>query len=99
MSEKPYEIVVLGTVGASGKEFAATSLLHSLLNHMAEVQLQMLEAISKKFGHSLEDLVECIRDTPELMNELNKGPGVKEFVEVKYEMKTKSGKKVLIKKS
>lgn len=99
MSEKPYEIVILGSVGPTAAHEAATSLLHSVLNHMAEVQIQMLEAISKKFGHSMEELVECIRDTPDLMNQLNRSPGVKDFVEVKYELKTKSGKKVLIKKS
>ncbi len=99
MSEKPYEIVILGSVSPTAAEGAITSLLHSVLNHMAEVQIQMLEAVSKKFGHSIEELVECIRDTPDLMGQLNKSAGVKEFVEVKYELKTKSGKKVLIKKS
>ncbi len=99
MSEKPYEIVILGSVSPQGPEGASNSLLHSVLNHMADVQIQMLEAISKKFGHSVEELVECIRDTSEIMNRLTKSPTVSDFVEVKYELKTKTGKKVLIKKS
>ena len=90
--EKPYEIVILGDVGCP-KE-AARSLLHSVLNHVADVQIRMLEAISKKFGHSVEDLVECVREDPAVLR-----PGIQEFVEVKYEMKTRTGKKVLIKKS
>ena len=91
---KPYEIVVLGDVahGSPAAE-AHRSLLHSVLNHVADVQIRMLEAISKKFGHSIEDLVECVREDPAILR-----PGIADFVEVKYEMKTKSGKKVLIKK-
>jgi hypothetical protein len=89
---KPYEIVVLGDVGCP-KE-AARSLLHSVLNHVADVQIRMLEAISKKYGHSVEELVECVREDPSVLQ-----PGIKEFVEVKYQLQTKSGKKVLIKKS
>ena len=93
---KPYEIVVLGDINC--EKDAARSLLHSVLNHVADVQILMLEAISKKFGHSVEDLVECLRDSSSVLEVMKSCGGVQEFVETKMEMKTKSGKRVVVKK-
>lgn len=100
MSVPPYEIVIVGEID-SPKD-AIRSLLHSTLTHMAKVQTTMLEVLSRKYGHSVEEMVEVLRDSSEFNpQQLDKYPDVSSFVEtilpVKKEMKTKKGKKVILK--
>lgn len=96
-----YEIVIVGD--ASDPSDAIRTLLHSTLGAVAEIQIRMLEAISKRFGHSIEDLVETIRDyarVPGKQNPVQEGivSGLIAFEE-KIGIKTKSGKKAVIKKT
>ena len=89
-----YEVIIMGDAGCP--QDAARSLLQTTLDHMAEFQVRMLEVISKRFGIPQEALVEAIRDTPEFQKEtLAKEVIAEEIVE--KVLKTKSGKKVIIK--
>jgi hypothetical protein len=109
MAEVPmYELCILGD--SDSPHDAIRSLLHTTLTHMAEFEIRMLGVISKKFGHTVEELVEAIRDAPEfatktLAVEVVKAEIVEKVVpqeknevkEVKKALKTKTGKKVVIK--
>lgn len=89
-----YELIIIGD--AESKEDAARSLLHTTLTHFAEFQVRMLEVVSQRFGITKEALVEAIRDAPEFQKEtLAKEVVTAEIVE--KVLKTKSGKKVIIK--
>lgn len=104
MESKPiYELCILGD--AESPHDAIRSLLHTTLTHMAEFEIRMLGVISKKFGHTIEELVEAIRDAPEFATKTLAVEVVKtEIVEKvvrpvveKKPLKTKTGKKVVIK--
>ncbi len=97
-----YEIIIVGD--ASDPSDAIRSLLHSTLGAVADIQIRMLEAISKRFGHSIEDLVETIRDSERKSDSV--GNPVQEGIaagllvfEEKVGIKTKSGKKAVVKKT
>ena len=94
MSGATYEVVIIGD--ADSPEDAARSLLHTTLTHVAEFQIRMLEVVSRRFGITKEALVEAIRDAPEFQTQsLAKEVVAAEIVE--KVLKTKSGKKVIIK--
>jgi hypothetical protein len=94
MSDTIYEVVIIGN--AESPEDAARSFLHTTLTHFAEFQIRMLEVVSRGFGITKESLVEAIRDAPEFQKEtLEKEVIVAKIVE--KGLKTKSGKKVVIK--
>ncbi len=102
MSLEPYEIVIVGDM--ESPQDAIRSLLHSTLNHVAKMQMTMLEVLASKYGHSVEEMVEVLRDS-EAFNpqKLALNPVAAAFVEklekkeeVK-ELKTKKGKKVILK--
>ena len=89
-----YEVIIMGD--AECPQDAARSLLQTTLDHMAEFQVRMLEVISRRFGITQEALVEAIRDAPEFQKEtLAKEVITEEIVE--KVLKTKSGKKVIVK--
>ncbi len=91
-----YEILVCGPLDSAND--AIHSLLHSTLNHVAKVQLTMLEVLSEKYGHSVEDMVEVLRDSKQFNpQQLALNPVAAKFVEV-AELKTKKGRKVLVSK-
>jgi hypothetical protein len=75
-----YEIVVVGDVDS--KYDALRGLLQATLEHVAEIQTGMLKAISEKFGHSMEELADCVKENDGFVKQL----------------KTKSGRAVVIKK-
>lgn len=94
MSKSTYEVVIIGDSESS--EDAARSLLHTTLTHFAEFQIRILDVVSRRFGITKESLVEAIRDAPEFQKEtLEKEVIVAKIVE--NVLKTKSGKKVVIK--
>ena len=97
---RTFEIVIVGDPNDSND--AIRSLLHSTLGAVADIQIRMLEAISVRFGHSIEDLVECVRDAaakPGAQDPVLEGiaEGVIVFREkVESVIKTKSGKKAVV---
>ena len=94
MSKSTYEVVIIGD--SESPEDAARSLLHTTLTHFAEFQIRILDVVSRRFGITKECLVEAIRDAPEFQKEtLEKEVIVAKIVE--NVLKTKSGKKVVIK--
>jgi hypothetical protein len=102
MSIEPYEIVIVGDIDSPHD--AIRSLLHSTLNHVAKMQMTMLEVLAARYGHSVEEMVEVLRDS-EAFNpqKLALNPVAAAFlekVEDKKEekpLKTKKGKKVILK--
>lgn len=89
-----YEVIIIGD--AECKDDATRSLLHTVLNHVADFQVRMLDVVSQRFGITKEALVEAIRDAPEFQAKaLAKEVVTAEIVE--KVLKTKSGKKVIIK--
>ena len=88
-----YEVAVLGD--ADCPEDAIRSLLHITLTRVADFQVKMLEVIGERFKISMDDMVEAIRDAPSFQAAL-----MGEFAEKVQPllMKTKSGKKVVVKK-
>ncbi len=103
MNPPTYEILVLGDI--CSPDDAIRSLLHSTLTHVAKLQISMLEVLSQKYGHSLEEMIEVLRDSDKFNPQmLALNPVAKAFVEVlppaeekKSELKTKKGKKVILK--
>jgi hypothetical protein len=94
MNTGVYEVIIIGD--SENPEDAARSLLHTTLTHIAEFQIRMLDVVSRKFGITKEALVEAIRDAPEFQKEcLSKEVVAAEIVE--KVLKTKSGKKVIVK--
>jgi hypothetical protein len=91
-----YELVIVGEVG--DPHDAVRSLLHTTLTHMAEFQIRMLEVLSKRFGLKIEDMVEAIRDSQEFATKTLATEVVQSEV-VEKVLKTKKGKKVIIKKA
>ena len=90
-----YELVIVGDSGDPND--AVRSLLHTTLTHVAEFQIRMLEVIGAKFGLKIEDMVEAIRDSQEFATKtLAKEVIQSEIVE--KVLKTKKGKRVIIKK-
>jgi hypothetical protein len=85
-----YEVAVIGDID-SPKE-AIRSLLHTTLTHVADFQVMILDIISKKYGHSLEELVEAVKEDKTFKESLLINPMSVTF------LKTKSGKKVIVKK-
>lgn len=85
-----YEVAVIGDID-SPKE-AIRSLLHTTLTHVADFQVMILDIISKKYGHSLEELVEAVKEDKTFKESLLINP-----ISVTF-LKTKSGKKVIVKK-
>ncbi len=91
-----YEIVVCGPVDSA--DDAIRSLLHSTLTHVAKFQLTLLEVLSVKYGHSVEDMIEVLRSSDKFNpQQLALNPVAAKFVEV-AELKTKKGRKVIVSK-
>ena len=84
-----YEIAVIGDVDSPQE--AVRSLLHTTLNHVADFQVMLLKIISEKFGHSMEELVEAIKEDKTFKESLVLNPATVTF------LKTKGGKKVIVK--
>jgi hypothetical protein len=116
MSKPRYEIVVIGEMDSP--DDAMRSLLHTTMKHCAEFQVKMLEVISEKYGHSVEDMIDVIRSHEKFSpRALVVDPYLAELLEVKAppdtpaavvadaaadgkeKLKTKKGKKVIVKKS
>jgi len=96
-SEKSvYEVVIVGEVG--DPHDAVRSLLHTSLTHVAEFQVRMLEVIGRRFGLKIEEMVEAIRDSQEFATKTLATEVIQSEV-VEKVLKTKKGKKVIIKKS
>jgi hypothetical protein len=86
-----YEIAVIGDVDSP--QAAIRSLLHTTLNHVADFQTMILKIISEKFGHSMDDLIEAIKEDKTFKESLVLNPATVTF------LKTKGGKKVIVKKN
>jgi hypothetical protein len=86
-----YEVAVIGDVDSPNE--AIRSLLHTTLNHVADFQIMILKIISEKFGHSMEDLVEAVKEDKTFKESLMVNPATVTF------LKTKAGKKVIVKSS
>jgi hypothetical protein len=105
MSLEPYEIVIVGEM--ESPHDAIRSLLHSTLNHVAKMQVAMLEVLAAKYGHSVDEMVEVLRDSDAFNpQKLVLNPVATAFVEKVVEkkekeevkaLKTKKGKKVILK--
>ena len=102
MSLEPYEIVIVGDMDSPHD--AVRSLLHSTLNHVAKMQMAMLEVLSVRYGHSVEEMIEVLRNSePFNPQKLALNPVAAAFVEKSVEkkeeksLKTKKGKKVILK--
>jgi hypothetical protein len=89
MDQLDYEIAVIGDVDSPAQ--AIRSLLHTTLNHVADFQVMILKIISEKFGHSIDDLVEAIKEDKTFKESLTLNPAAVTF------LKTKGGKKVIVK--
>lgn len=84
-----YEVVVIGDVESPQK--AIRSLLHTTLTHVADFQVMILKIISEKYGHSMDELVEAIKEDTTFKESLLLNPAAVTF------LKTKSGKKIVLK--
>jgi hypothetical protein len=84
-----YEIAVIGDVDSPAE--AVRSLLHTTLNHVADFQVMILKIISEKYGHSMEELVEVIKEDKTFKESLLINAATVTF------LKTKGGKKVIVK--
>jgi hypothetical protein len=84
-----YEVAVIGDVDSPAE--AIRSLLHTTLNHVADFQVMILKIISEKFGHSMEELVEAVKENKTFKESLFLNPASVTF------LKTKGGKKVIVK--
>lgn len=90
-----YEVVIVGDSGDQND--AVRSLLHTTLTHVAEFQIRMLEVIGAKFGLKIEDMVEAIRDSQEFATKTLAKEVIQSEIVEKI-LKTKKGKRVIIKK-
>ena len=91
-----YEVVVIGDIHSPHD--AIRSLLQTTLTHVADFQSMILKIISERYGHSMEELVAVIKDDERFQKSL----GVTSANEVGAAatfLKTKSGKKVVVKKT
>lgn len=87
-----YEVVILGD---SQTNDAVQSLLHITLTHVADFQVKMLKVVSDTFGLKMEDLIEAIKDSPEFQKKYLEEEVI--AAEVVKPVKTKKGRKVIIK--
>jgi hypothetical protein len=86
-----YEVAVIGDIDSPAE--AIRSLLHTTLNHVADFQVMILKIISEKYGHSMDELVEAIKEDKTFKESLVLNPVAVTF------LKTKGGKKVIVKKT
>jgi hypothetical protein len=86
-----YEVAVIGDIDSPAE--AIRSLLHTTLNHVADFQVMILKIISEKYGHSIDELVEAIKEDKTFKESLVLNPVAVTF------LKTKGGKKVIVKKT
>ena len=86
-----YEVAVIGDIDSPAE--AIRSLLHTTLNHVADFQVMILKIISEKYGHSIDELVEAIKEDKTFKESLVLNPTAVTF------LKTKGGKKVIVKKT
>jgi hypothetical protein len=87
-----YEVVVIGDMDSPHD--AIRSLLQTTLTHVADFQNMILKIISEKYGHSMDELVAVIKDDETFQKSLGLASNVsKEF------LKTKKGKKIIVKRS
>jgi len=91
MDQMDYEVAVIGDIDSPAE--AIRSLLHTTLNHVADFQVMVLKIISEKFGHSMDELVEAIKEDKTFKESLVLNPVAVTF------LKTKGGKKVIVKKT
>lgn len=102
MPKEPYEIVVLGDV--SSNEDCLRGLLQHMCSSFSEKINTILTIISEKYGHSREELSLLLQQDPRLSDSLKKDfdltpPSTKETDSSTTSiLKTKKGKKVIIKK-
>jgi hypothetical protein len=89
MDPMDYEVAVIGDADSPAE--AIRSLLHTTLNHVADFQVMILKIISEKFGHSMEELVEAVKEDKTFKESLVINPASVTF------LKTKGGKKVIVK--
>jgi hypothetical protein len=86
-----YEVAVIGDIDSPAE--AIRSLLHTTLNHVADFQVMILKIISEKYGHSMDELVEAIKEDKTFKESLVLNPTAVTF------LKTNGGKKVIVKKT
>ena len=84
-------------MGDSESSDAVNSLLHTTLTHVAEFQIKMLKVISEKFSLKIEDLIDAVRDSPEFQKKYLETEVIQ--AEVTKPLKTKKGRKVVLKDS
>lgn len=91
MDQIDYEVAVIGDIESPAD--AIRSLLHTTLSHVADFQIMILKIISDKYGHSMDELVEAIKEDNTFKESLILNPAAVTF------LKTKGGKKVIVKKT
>lgn len=100
MSE-PYEVVVLGPEESAEQNLRG--LLQLLLQNSAKQFSCALDILSETYGHKKEEMCQVIRDSPKMASLLKEGVSISivpspPVVAPQEEVKTKKGKKVVIKK-
>ena len=94
MSEDPFEVVVIGP--ETSTEACLRGLLQLVLQNTAKQISCALDCIVEKYGHPKEELCELIRDSPKMATVLKECLDI-ELQPVTTNVKTKGGKKVVIK--
>jgi hypothetical protein len=97
-----YEVVVIGDINSPHD--AIRSLLQTTLTHVAEFQNMILEIICERYGHSMDELVAVIKDDERFQKSvsspspsLSPPPSNEIPTAAATFLKTKSGKKVVVK--
>lgn len=86
----PYEVIVLGD--PDDPSDCLRGLVQTILDYTAKQITTCLDIIAKEYGHSREDLADLLRNSKEFDMSLKKQLGLV------IESKSKSGRKILIKK-
>ncbi len=94
--QTPYEVVILGDV--ESPEDALRGLVQSVCTSVADTMNTILTIIHEKYGHSKEELAQLLHDDPRLAESLKVKLSPKQAIHVEQTLKTKKGKKVIIKK-
>jgi hypothetical protein len=95
-SEEPVSVDIIVSGPSDSKEDCLRGLVQTMMDGFAKQLSTILTIISDKYGHSKEELSDLLRNDPRLLTSLKEEIS---FTPKNPEaVKTKTGKKVLIKK-
>jgi hypothetical protein len=94
-SEEAVSVDVIVSGPSDSKEDCLRGLVQTMMDGFAKQLSTILTIISEKYGHSKEELSDLLRNDPKLLASLKEEIS---FTPKEKETKTKTGKKVLIKK-